>query len=511
MFFNKSKKLLAEANEQLAIKQQELEAIQATLVGANAKFNTLSLEYEQRELELGNCIVSRDALEQLKEQYKANVEDLERKNTGLRDELSLKESIVSKYSTIIDKDQYLAVRQAETDAIKNNLQELNAKFVASLAIHEKLEKQISLYQDSLEIGSFGLYQPQFDFETSDMFKEEIQRNYEAQKQLIKDDKAVVCYTEWTVGGSVAEGRKMTNQYKKLMLYAFNGECDALIAKVKWNNAAKITERMSKAYENINKLGVTQNVQITITFLDLKKKELALTYEYEQKKYEEKEEQRRIREQMREEEKAQKELERAQKEAEDEERRFEKALDRAKAELGNASAVQVEELNAQVLELEQKLQEAHDRKERAIALAQLTKVGHIYIISNIGSFGEDVYKIGMTRRLDPLDRVKELGDASVPFQFDIHAIIYSENAPQLESELHQQFANNRLNRINTKKEFFKVTLPEIEAFVHKHSDAKIQFTKLAEAKEYRETLSLLKKLTQAMEGPKVESMFPASLV
>ena len=228
--------------------------------------------------------------------------------------------------------------------------------------------------------------------------------------------------EWSVGGSVAEGRKMTNQYKKLMLFAFNGESDGLISKVKWNNAAKTKERITKTFETINKLGLSQNVFITNEFLNLKLEELALTYEYEQKKYEEKEEQRLIREQMREEEKAQKELEKAQKEAEDEEKRFQKALEKAKQELQGTSNVDSSVLEEQIKDLEKKLQEAQDKKERAIAQAQLTKVGHIYVISNVGSFGQDVYKIGMTRRLDPLDRVRELGDASVPFQFDIHAII-----------------------------------------------------------------------------------------
>lgn len=196
----------------------------------------------------------------------------------------------------------------------------------------------------------------------------------------------------------------------------------------------------------------------------------------------------------------------------EEKRFQIALDKAKQELGNASQINADMLSAKVRLLEQKLLEAHERKERAIALAQLTKVGHIYVISNLGSFGENVYKIGMTRRLDPLDRVKELGDASVPFQFDVHAIIYSENAPQLEAELHRKFGERRLNRINNKKEFFRVTLDEIETFVHRHANAEIQFTKLAEAREYRETMSLLEQLAAANDAPvQHESRFPSSLV
>ena len=219
----------------------------------------------------------------------------------------------------------------------------------------------------------------------------------------------------------------------------------------------------------------------------------------------------IREQMREEEKAQKELEKAQREAEDEERRFQKALEKAKQELSGGSSLNTSMLEEQIKELEKKLQEAHEKKERAIALAQLTKVGHIYVISNLGSFGEDVYKIGMTRRLDPLDRVKELGDASVPFQFDIHAIIYSENAPQLEYELHKTFSDRRLNRINQRKEFFKVTLDEIEAFVKEHANAEIEFTKLAEAREYRETLSMLEQANKIINEVEQISSFPKSLI
>ena len=213
--------------------------------------------------------------------------------------------------------------------------------------------------------------------------------------------------------------------------------------------------------------------------------------------------------MREEEKAQKELERAQKEAEDEEARFQKALDKAKKELGSASQNEVDELNNQISSLEKKLQEAHERKERAISMAQMTKVGHIYVISNIGAFGEDVVKIGMTRRLDPLDRIKELGDASVPFHFDVHAIIYSENAPQLENELHKKFNDRRLNRINNRKEFFKASLEEIESFVKEHAGAEIEFTKVAEAREYRETLIVNN--TNLIDKTSSTKVFPKTLL
>lgn len=415
------------------------------------------------------------------------------------------------FKDIIDKNTLLSQKESLITESDRRLKELNETYQKGLTLHQTLETEISLYQDSLEIGSFGLYSPQFNFDTSEKFKERIEDNYQAQRQLIREDTAVVCHTQWEVSGSKVEGRKMTNQYKKLMLFAFNGECDGLIAKVKWNNALKTKERIIKSFDAINKLGTTQYVEITKEFLALKLQELALYYEYEQKKYEEKEEQRRIREEMREEEKAQKELERAQKEAEDEEKRFQRALEKAKQELGSASLADVDILNEQIKSLEVKLQEAHERKERAISMAQLTKVGHIYIISNVGSFGDDVYKIGMTRRLEPLDRVRELGDASVPFHFDVHAIIYSENAPQLEYELHQKFGDRRINRKNNKKEFFRVTLDEIELFVKQHANAEIEFTKIAEAREYRETLTLLEQLNKLVENNSEESKFPTSLL
>jgi hypothetical protein len=149
-------------------------------------------------------------------------------------------------------------------------------------------------------------------------------------------------------------------------------------------------------------------------------------------------------------------------------------------------------------LEQSLKNANEAKERAISRAQQTKSGHVYIISNLGSFGENVYKIGMTRRLEPLDRVKELGSASVPFTFDLHAMIYSENAPELESLLHKEFDDRRINKVNNRKEYFKVSLDEIEQVVKNKYEKEVDFIKVIEAQQFRETKSIIKKLQQAKD-------------
>ncbi|HHF3848711.1 TPA: GIY-YIG nuclease family protein, partial [Haemophilus influenzae] len=222
------------------------------------------------------------------------------------------------------------------------------------------------------------------------------------------------------------------------------------------------------------------------YLALKLKELMATYEYALKKEEEKAEQARIKEEMREEARAQRELEKAQAEAERAQRDAEKELENARKLLEKDQANA--ELQARFAELEQKYKEAQAQSERVKSQAQLTKSGHVYVISNIGSFGENVFKIGMTRRLEPLDRIRELGDASVPFSFDVHALIYSDNAPALETDLHKVFATYQVNRANPRKEFFKVPLEMIAEEVKKRN-ANIEFTMIAEAAEYRQSLAM----------------------
>lgn len=307
--------------------------------------------------------------------------------------------------------------------------------------------------------------------------------------MIKDKSAAICQIEWTVNGSRTEGRKSINQTLRLILRAFNGESDAAIAKVKYNNVQVMEARIRKAWEAINSLAGVQQCHITRMYLDLKLEELFLVHEYQEKIYEEKEEQRRIREQMREEEAALREIEKARTDAEREEKRYADALRKAQEEANLAVGDKQQKLQMQIEELQRRLQEAHTNKERAISRAQMTRSGHVYIISNVGSFGEHVYKIGMTRRLDPLDRVRELSDASVPFQFDVHAVIYSEDAPTLETTLHRIFNDRRVNRVNMRKEFFQVSIEEIAEAVRKHH-GEIELTQVAEAVEYRKTIAMI---------------------
>ena len=203
------------------------------------------------------------------------------------------EDLVNKYSGFIDQDLAIAERTAKLEALDTRLLDLNKEQTLLQGHVNELGKTIELYEETLELQESGLYKPQFGFDISERYKNALELNYLAQRNMLKDDAAVICRTAWEVGGSKAEGKKMTTRYKKLMLYAFNGECDGLIAKVKWNNVVKVRERIIKAFETINKLGESHSIAIQDPFLSLRLEELALSFEYEEKRQQETEEQRRI--------------------------------------------------------------------------------------------------------------------------------------------------------------------------------------------------------------------------
>lgn len=375
------------------------------------------------------------------------------------------------------------VRDAK--GLQERVAELRADAVEAESRLEELKKDLKVSEEASDLQSFGFYRPRYGLDSSDEYTVRLEEVRDRRKLLLTKDHAWECATTWQVDGSASKGRKMVNEHAKLMLRAFNGECDAAVSRVKYNNVVNLEKRIRKSAESINKLGKAKNVTITNAYVEHWVKELHLVHERRERQHEEREEQRRIKEMMREEQKAQKEIEKAEKDALKEEQQYQTALDKARSELAEATGRQHDKLEALVAKLETELSEAIDRKAKAIARAQLTKSGHVYVLSNVGSFGERVYKIGMTRRLEPLERVKELGDASVPFPFDVHAMIYCEDAPGLENALHKRFADRRVNVVNLRREYFRVTLDEIrEAVADLH--ANVTFVLAPEAEEYRKT-------------------------
>lgn len=271
-----------------------------------------------------------------------------------------------------------------------------------------------------------------------------------------------------------------------VLDAFNGKVDSILAGAKHDNFGKLKQKVEDSFLLINRLGAAfRNARVELPYLEAQVEVLKWTVAAHELKRLEKEEQRALREQMREEEKARKEYEKALKEASRDEEVARKAVEKARADLDRASEAERAKYEAKLAELAERLRAAEERGQRALSMAQQTRSGNVYVISNIGSFGDDVFKIGMTRRLEPEDRVRELGDASVPFGFDIHAMIRTEDAPTLEKALHKRFLRDQVNKVNPRKEFFRVSLPDIKAEVERMGiDA--AWTMSAACAEWRES-------------------------
>lgn len=353
---------------------------------------------------------------------------------------------------------------------------------------------VQLSEDA-EMQSFGIYTPRYDFASADVYKERLTQIREQQKLLIKNDAAVTGNQGWTVNGSASQGKKMLRDMQKLLLRAFNSECDELIDNVKFNTFDTARRRMESSREAISKLGAIMSLAITDQYFNAKYEELCLAFEYRQKKQQEKEEQKAIRARMREEAKIQREIEEARARAVKEQTHYTNELERLKAQMASATESELPALldkqkvmKAQLSEIEKSIVDIDYRQANA-------RAGYVYIISNIGSFGENVYKIGMTRRLEPMERIDELGDASVPFDFDVHALIFSDNAPALEAALHRAFEDRKVNMVNPRREFFCVTLEEIEAVVRANYDKTVEFIQIPEAEQFRTSLKMREGLTE----------------
>jgi hypothetical protein len=279
--------------------------------------------------------------------------------------------------------------------------------------------------------------------------------------------------------------------ESFVLDAFNGKIDSILSRVRHDNYGKLAEEIKDAFVLVNDGGKAfREARITDEFLAARLEELKWGTVAQELRRQEQEEQRQLREQIREEQKAQREYERAIREAAKEEDVLRKAMAKAQAQLLAATEEQRVRYESQLADLNLRLQEAEERNERALSMAQQTRRGHVYIISNVGSFGDHVYKIGLTRRLEPLDRIYELGDSSVPFDFDVHALILSDDAPDLECKLHKHFLLNQINKVNHRKEFFRANLADLRRELETMG-VEAKWTMRAEAAEFRETLAIEK--------------------
>lgn len=371
-------------------------------------------------------------------------------------------------------------RRSESEKITGEISALQEKL-------DSLKKQVIETEDVVLFQSFGLYEPRFNFEKADEYKACLLEIRAKQKEMIKNNTAVTGSQTWTVNGSAAKGKKMVSDMQKLLLRAFNAECDEIVDHVTYSNIEASEKRITSSRDAISKLGEMMKVGITTEYYRLKLNEMFLAFEYAKKKQEEKEEQKAAREQMREAAKLAKEIEAERAKLEKEQHHYENALAKIEAQLKTATESERAAIEEKKESLLQQLEKIGKEFESIDYREANQRAGYVYIISNIGAFGENVYKIGMTRRLEPMDRIDELGDASVPFDFDVHALIFSDDAPKLEAALHSAFADRKLNFVNQRREFFNVSIDEIKKVVKENFDQSVEFVDIAPAEQYRQSL------------------------
>ncbi|MBV1777363.1 DUF4041 domain-containing protein [Burkholderiaceae bacterium DAT-1] len=314
--------------------------------------------------------------------------------------------------------------------------------------------------------------------------QQLKQARERSKLMVETDRAATCeYVE--------KNRRETAI--RFVIDAFNGKVDSILSRTKADNFGTLERQIQDACALVNNNGTAfRDARITQEYLQARLGELRWATAVLALREREKEEQRIIREQIREEERARREIERALKDAAKEEETLLKSMEKVQAQVAKANEEQRAQFEAKLAELQVKLTEAEERNKRALSMAQQTRAGHVYVISNIGSFGENVFKVGMTRRLEPLDRVRELGDASVPFSFDVHAMIWSDDAPALERALHKQFVQSQINKVNPRKEFFRLGLADLRQAIEDRG-VEASWTMSAAAQEYRESLVIEQRL------------------
>lgn len=340
------------------------------------------------------------------------------------------------------------------------------------------KKSIVETEDLALLQEAGIYHYRHPLTDAVAYEKELETiDSEIKAMTRKDGGAVLAATNWTVNGSVAEGRTMVRDFSKLMLRAFNAEADNLVRGLKPYKLDAAVERLRKVASTIEKLGKTMQIRISMPYLNLRVRELELTADFLQKQAEEKEAERLERERLREERKVQQEMERERERLEKEKSHYANALE-ALVEKGDE--VGAARLREQISDVERAIEDVDYR-------AANIRAGYVYVISNIGSFGEQVVKVGLTRRLDPTERIRELSDASVPFNFDTHAVFFSKDAVGIETAMHERLDSRRVNTVNRRREFFRVTPLEVKAHLAELAGELLQFQEVPEALEYRQSV------------------------
>lgn len=424
--------------------------------------------------------------------YRRQAQDLERQLTDLQERYDRMQALVKQYGAmeVHEIQQHIEQEKENLGAVRLAIQA--AEREAEVLAHQstELRGQILVFEETLLLESFALYEPKFKLNASHEYKTRLDSVRERQKAMIKSKEAATGSSDWAVNGSKAEGRKLVNDMIKLVIRSFNNEADYCVDNVKFDNIDLGEKRIRQSFDACNRLGRVMTVRLSEEYLNLKLDELCLAHEFQVKKQEEKEEAKRMRDELREQQKLEQEIRVARGKIAKERKHFETAIRDLNARIEKVSTEEERGLLlAKIAEIEAGKANLDSEEKLIDYREQNAKAGYVYVISNIGAFGEGVYKIGMTRRLEPMERIDELGDASVPFWFDVHAMVFSDNAPALEAKLHERLAAGRLNKVNGRKEFFRADIAEIESIIRENYDAVVEVIHEAAAEQYRESLRM----------------------
>lgn len=327
--------------------------------------------------------------------------------------------------------------------------------------------------DERVLQEVGIYRYHHPLENSEEFRERLRDLQERIKQFILDRAAILASDLFTFNNSLAKGRKMTSDFSKLMLRAYNSEADSCVRSLRAGNVITAERRLEASIASIAKLGSMMEMRVNPDYHALRIEELHLTADFAMKVQEEREQAREERERLREERRVEMELAAERERLAKERQHYENAMHALEV---SGDSVGAAELAAKIAELEGAIAQNDFRSANI-------RAGYVYVISNVGAFGHNMVKIGMTRRLEPLDRVRELGDASVPFPFDVHAIYFSNDAVTLENELHHAFADFRVNRVNERREFFFATPVQVRDILTEKVGNLLEFTEQPESTQY----------------------------
>lgn len=349
------------------------------------------------------------------------------------------------------------------------LKEKNEKLKWELDMTKKSLRRYQDEEDYIDIKDMSQYE--YDYKDSKEFNEQLTRIRKKQRIMVKNKEAVVCDTEWEINGSISQGRKLTKDICKLALDSFDDFCDNLIIKLRYSGIQTVKEKILKKYQKINRLLISFNSEISGKYVDLKFEEANLKCKWLMKKEEEKEEIRRREQEIKEQLKLEEEINKAKEKIQYEQTQFNTEIARLQEQLANEQGNKKTIMN-QLKKLQDKLAKLEEKKKDVLNRQINKKAGWVYVISNDSFEGKEVYKVGTTRRLEPLTRIAELSSASVPFKFKVHSIIFSEDCFGLETALHRALDNKRWNLVNKHKEFFVCSLNEIKQEVLKHNPTAI---------------------------------------